>query len=180
MQNARLNESQAGIKTVRRNINNLRYADDTILNGRKWRGTKEPLDEGERGEWKSWLKTQHSKNRSWHPVPRIHCKWKGKSGSSDRFYLFSLVPKSLQMVTAATKLKDIYSWEGKLWQTCVLYLVAQSCLTLCNPMDCSLSGSSVHGDSPGQHTGVGCHALLQGIFPTQRSNPGFLHCRRIL
>ena len=59
-------------------------------------------------------------------------------------------------------------------------LVAQSCLTLCNPMDCSLPGTSVLGDSPGKNTGVGCHALLQEIFPTQKSNPGLLHCRRIL
>ena len=44
-------------------------------------------------------------------------------------------------------------------------------------MDCSPPGSSVHGDSPGKNTGVGCHALLQGIFPTQESNPGLLHCR---
>ena len=43
-------------------------------------------------------------------------------------------------------------------------------LTLCDPMSYSLSGSSVHGDSPGMNTGVGCHALLQGIFPTQDSN----------
>ena len=41
-------------------------------------------------------------------------------------------------------------------------LAAQSCLTLCNPMDCSLPGSSVHGDSPGKNTGVDCHSLLQG------------------
>ena len=46
-------------------------------------------------------------------------------------------------------------------------LVPQLCPTLCNPMDCSPPGSSVHGDSPGKNTGVGCHALLQGIFPTQ-------------
>ena len=44
------------------NINNHRYADDTTNNGRKQRGTKEPLDKGERGESKSWLETQHSKN----------------------------------------------------------------------------------------------------------------------
>ena len=43
---------------------------------------------------------------------------------------------------------------------------------------CSQPGSSVHGDSPGKNTGVGCHALLQGIFPTQGSNPGLPHCRR--
>ena len=47
-------------------------------------------------------------------------------------------------------------------------------------MDCSLSGSSVHGDSPGKNTGVGCHLLPQGILPTQESNPGILHCWQIL
>ena len=61
MRNAGLGEAQAGIKIAGRNINNLRYADDTILMAEKWR-TKEPLDESERGEWKSWLKTQHSEN----------------------------------------------------------------------------------------------------------------------
>ena len=49
----------------------------------------------------------------------------------------------------------------------VLCLVAQSCPALCKPMGCSLPSSSVHGDSPGKNTAVGCHALLQGIFPTQ-------------
>ena len=56
----------------------------------------------------------------------------------------------------------------------------QSCLTLCNPMDCSLPGSSVHEDSLGKNTGVGCQFLLQGIFLTQESNLGLLHCRQIL
>ena len=56
---------------------------------------------------------------------------------------------------------------------------AQSCPTLCNPMDCSPPGSSLW-DSPGKNTGVGCHALLQEIFPIQGSNPGLLHCRWIL
>ena len=59
----------------------------------------------------------------------------------------------------------------------VLCLVTQSCPILCNHMDCSPPGSSVHGDSPGKNTGVGCHALLQVIFPTQRSNPDLPHCR---
>ena len=61
MRNAGLDEAQAGIKIAGRNINNLRCADDTTLRGRK-RRTKEPLDESERGEWKSWLKAQHSEN----------------------------------------------------------------------------------------------------------------------
>ena len=43
-----------------------------------------------------------------------------------------------------------------------MYLVTQSCLTLCDPTDCSLPGSSVHGDFSGKNTGVGCHALLRG------------------
>ena len=62
----------------------------------------------------------------------------------------------------------------------VLCLVAQLCLMLCDPRDCSPPGSSVRWDFPGKNTGVGCHALLQGIFPTQGSNPGLPHCRWIL
>ena len=62
----------------------------------------------------------------------------------------------------------------------VLCFVTQSCPTLCDPIDSSPPGFSVHGDFPGKNTGVGCHALLQEIFPTQGSNPGLLHCRRIL
>ena len=61
MRNAGLDEAQAGIKIARRNIKNLRYADDTTLVAER-RGTKKPLDESERGEWKSWLKTQLSEN----------------------------------------------------------------------------------------------------------------------
>ena len=61
MRNARLDEAQAGIKIAGRNINNLRYADDHPY-GRKQGKTKELLDESERGELKSWLKTQHSEN----------------------------------------------------------------------------------------------------------------------
>ena len=59
-------------------------------------------------------------------------------------------------------------------------LVVQSCPTFCDPVDYTLPGSSVHRDSPSQNTGVGCHALLQGIFPTQGANPGLPHWRQIL
>ena len=48
-------------------------------------------------------------------------------------------------------------------------------LFFCNPMDCSLPGSSAHGIFPGKNTGVGCHFLLQGIFLTQGSNPHLLY-----
>ena len=64
--------------------------------------------------------------------------------------------------------------------SCVRAKPPQSCLTLCDPMDCSPPGSSVHGDSPGKNPGVGCHALLQGVFPTQGWNPGLPHRRQIL
>ena len=61
-----------------------------------------------------------------------------------------------------------------------LCLVAQLGPTLCDPMDCTrCPDSSVHGDSPGKNTRVGWNALLQGIFPTQGSNPGLPHCRQI-
>ena len=63
---------------------------------------------------------------------------------------------------------------------CTYSEVAQSCLTLCNPVDCSLPRSSVHGIFPGKRTGVGCHFLLQRIFPTQGSNLGVPHCRQTL
>ena len=62
----------------------------------------------------------------------------------------------------------------------VLCLVAQLCLTLCNTIDCSPPGSSVHGYSPSKNTGVGCHALLQESFPTQGSNWILLPCRWII
>jgi len=58
--------------------------------------------------------------------------------------------------------------------------LAQLCPTLCDPMDCSPPGSSVHGDPSGKNTGVGCHSLLQGIFPTQGLNPGLPHYREVL
>ena len=57
-------------------------------------------------------------------------------------------------------------------QLCVvLCLVTESCPILRDPMDCSPPSSSIHRDSPGKNTGVGCHALLQGIFPIQGLNP---------
>ena len=66
-------------------------------------------------------------------------------------------------------------------QTACVCLVIQLCPTLCDPVDCSPSDSSVHGDSQGKNTGVGCHAPpLQAIFPTQESNAGIPHCRWIV
>ena len=61
MRNARLEKAKVGIKIAERNINNLRYADDTTLMAEREEELKS-LDESERGEWKRWLKTQHSNN----------------------------------------------------------------------------------------------------------------------
>jgi len=61
-ENIGLDEPQAGIKTAGRNINNLRYADDTTLMAHSEEELKSLLMKVERGEWKNWLKTQHSKN----------------------------------------------------------------------------------------------------------------------
>ena len=84
--NVGLDEAQAGIKTAGRNINNLRYADDTTLMADS-EEELEPLDESERGEGKSWLKTQHSENQD-------HGMWShyfignrcGNNGNSERLY----------------------------------------------------------------------------------------------
>ena len=84
MRNAGLEETQAGIKIAGRNINNLRYADDTTLMAVN---EENPLDQSERGEWKSWLKAQHSENED-HGILSHHFmgnRW-GNSGNSVRLY----------------------------------------------------------------------------------------------
>ena len=86
----------------------------------------------------------------------------------------------ITMVLRANSRKHDKFITSEYHNSAVLCLVTQSCPTLCHPMGCSPPGSFVHGDSPGKNTGVGCYALLQGIFPTQGSNPGLLHCRQIL
>ena len=111
MRNAGLEEAQAEIKIAGRNINNLRYAGDTTL----MTESKEPLDEGESGEWKSWLKAQHSENKDYGIWS--HHSWEIDGETVETVRLFLGAPKSLQMVIAAMKLKDTYSLEGKLWPT---------------------------------------------------------------
>ena len=75
MRNAGLEEAQAGIKIAGRNINDLRYADDTTLMAESGKELKSLLMKVKRGEWKSWLKVQCSENlRSWHLVPSLHGK----------------------------------------------------------------------------------------------------------
>ena len=135
--------------------------------GRKWRGIKKSLGEGERGEWKIWLKTQHSKMKimasgritSW----QIMASSWGNNGNSDRLYF--LGSKITVDSNWSYKIKrHLLLGRKEMMNLPILFLVAQSCLTL---WDCSLSGSSVHGDSPGNNTGVGCHAHLKGIFQSR-------------
>ena len=82
MRNAGLEETQAGIKIARRNINNLRYAGDTTLMAESKEELKS-LDESERGERKSWLKTQHSENED-HGIWFHHFMAWGSNGNSER------------------------------------------------------------------------------------------------
>ena len=69
MQNVRLDEAQAGIKIARRNINDIRYADDATLMAESKEELKSLLMKVKEELEKNWLKTQHSKRRSWHLVP---------------------------------------------------------------------------------------------------------------
>ena len=86
MRNAGLDEVHPGIKIARRNINNLRYVDDTTLMTE--RGTKEPLDEGERKEWKSWLKTQHLKTKIMASGPIISWQIDGEKMETVTDFIF--------------------------------------------------------------------------------------------
>ena len=92
MRNAGLDESQAGIKIAGRNINNLRYADDTSLMAESEEELKSLLMKVKRGEWKNCLKTQHSENED-HSIWAHHFmanRWRN-NGNSDRLYFFWLL-----------------------------------------------------------------------------------------
>ena len=115
MQNVQLDESQAGIKTAGRNINNVRYADDTSLMEESEEELKSLLRVKDKSE-KAGLKLNIIKTNimasdlitSWEIELENWKQWQ---------ILFSWAPISLWMVTAATKLKDSCSLEDKLWQT---------------------------------------------------------------
>ena len=116
MRNAGLEEAQAGIKIIRRNINNLRYGDDTTLMAESEEELNSLLmkvkEESEKAVLN--LNIQKTKIMAYGPITSWQIggeKWKHWQT------LFFWAPKSLQMVTAAIKLKDAYSLEGKLWPT---------------------------------------------------------------
>ena len=86
----------------------------------------------------------------------------------------SICVQTQPLLEEGEQLESSFSWRVKsLWLAGTLWLhvlIVQSCPTFCDPMDCSLPGFPVHGDSPGKNHGVGCLALLQGIFSTEGSN----------
>ena len=84
--------------------------------GRKWRGTKKPLDESERGEWKIGLKFNIQKTKIMAYGPMTSWEIDGETVETMSDFILG-APITLQMVTAAMKLKDAYSLEEKLWPT---------------------------------------------------------------
>ena len=114
MRNTGLEEAQAEIKIAGRNINNLRYADDTTLMAESEEELKSLLmrvkEESEKVGLK--LNIQETKIMASSPITswQIH-------GETVTDFIWGGAPKSLQVVTAAMKLKDAYSLEGKLWPT---------------------------------------------------------------
>ena len=113
MRNAGLEEAQARIKIAGRNINNLRYADDTTLMAESEEELKSPWMKMTMESEKVGLKLniQKTKIMAYGPITSWEIDGETVGTVSD---FWGAAPKSLQMVIAATKLKDVYSWEGKL------------------------------------------------------------------
>ena len=116
MKNAELDAAQAGTKIVRRNTNNLRYANDTILMTESEEWLKSLLMKVEQKSEKVGLKLNIQNTKIWHLVPSLHGKKMGKQWKQWQTS-FPWSPKSLQIVTAAMKLKDACSLKEKVWQT---------------------------------------------------------------
>ena len=113
MRNAGLEEAQAGIKIARRNINNLRYADDTTLMAESEEELKSLLMKVKEESEKVGLKLSIQKTKIMASGPITSWEKMGKQWKQCQTVFWG-APKSLQMVTAAMKLKDAYSLEGKL------------------------------------------------------------------
>ena len=114
MQNARLDEAQAGIKTAGRNINNLRYADDTSLMAESEEELRSLLMKVKEESEKVGLKFNIHKTKIMASGPITSWEIDGETVETVSDFLFFWAPKSLQMVIAAMKLKDAYSLEEKL------------------------------------------------------------------
>ena len=116
MRSTGLEEAQAGVKIARRNINNLRYADDTILMAESEEELKSLLMKVKEESEKVGLKLNTPKTKIMASSPITSWEIDGETVETVSDLFFG-APKSLQMVTAAMKLKDTYSLEGKLWPT---------------------------------------------------------------
>ena len=116
MRNAGLDEAQAGIKTARRNINNLRYADDTTLIAES-EELKSLLMKVKEESEKVRLKLNIQKTEIMASSPIASWQIDGETVETVADFTIFLAPKSLQMVTAAMELKDACSLEEKLWPT---------------------------------------------------------------
>ena len=116
MRNAGLEEAQAGIKIARRNINNLRYADDTTLMAESEEEPKSLLMKVKEESEKVGLKLNIQKTKNMASGPVTSWQIGGETVETVADFILG-APKSLQMVIAAMKLKDAYSLEGKLWPT---------------------------------------------------------------
>ena len=114
MRNAGLEEAQAGIKIARRNINNLRYVDDTTLMAESEEDLKSLLMKVKEENEKVGVKLNIQKTKIMASSPITSWEIDGETVETVSDFLFWGAPKSLQMVTAAMKLKDAYSLEGKL------------------------------------------------------------------
>ena len=116
MRNAGLEETQAGIKIAGRNINNLRYADDTTLMAEIEEELQSLLMKVKEESEKVGLKLNFQKTKITASGPITSLEIDGETVETVSDFIF-WAPKSLQMVIAAMKLKDAYSLEGKLWPT---------------------------------------------------------------
>ena len=151
MWNTRLDKAEAGTKIARRNINNLRYTDDTTLMAK----SEEPLDESERKGWKSWLKTQHSKINIMASSPITPWQIAGETTETVTDFIF-----------LGSKITLDGDWSHEIKRRLLLERNWKWKLLSCVKL------FATHGlyspqDSPGQNTGVGDLSLLQGIFPTR-------------
>ena len=174
-------EAQAGIKIAERNINNLRYADDTTLMAESKEELKSLLMKVKEEREKAGLKLniQKTKIMASGPIISWQIDREAMETVTDFIFLGSKITaggdcsheikrplllgrKTMTNLDSILKCRDI-TLLTKVLYCAVLCLVAWSCPTLCGPVDCSPPGSSVHGDSPGKNTGVGCSGLPRGL-----------------
>ena len=147
-------------------------------------GQEDPLEKEDRGT--CWA-TVHGLQRVRHNWQTEHAHTKYKDSFIDKLtnwrpiHLLRII--CFEFSTSDNDFFILQKNRNRIYSCMYVYmlcLIAQPCLTLCDPMDCGPPGTSVLGGSPGQNTGVGSCSFLQEIIPTQGSNTGVPHCRWIL